>query len=74
MQDFITQYTVDGKNASAPLLAHLRRKLLHAIWGILLDEELIAAYEHGTVVECGDGVTRRVYIRLFTYSADYPEK
>lgn len=26
------------------------------------------------VVNCKDGVRRRIYHRLFTYSADYPEK
>jgi hypothetical protein len=32
------------------------------------------AYEHGVVVECADLILRRLYPRLFTYSADYPEK
>jgi hypothetical protein len=32
------------------------------------------AYEHGFVCKCPDGVTRRLYPRIFTYSADYPEK
>jgi hypothetical protein len=26
------------------------------------------------VVDCGDGIRRRVYFRIMTYSADYPEK
>jgi hypothetical protein len=26
------------------------------------------------VVKCADGIERRVYPRIFTYSADYPEK
>ncbi|KAF9242150.1 hypothetical protein BU15DRAFT_73077 [Melanogaster broomeanus] len=30
--------------------------------------------EHGIVLKCGDGVERRLYPRIFTYSADYPEK
>ncbi|KIJ40567.1 hypothetical protein M422DRAFT_256540 [Sphaerobolus stellatus SS14] len=34
----------------------------------------IATYREGIVIKCVDGVTRRVYLRLFTYSADYPEK
>ncbi|KAI0311994.1 hypothetical protein OF83DRAFT_1219078 [Amylostereum chailletii] len=41
---------------------------------ILLDEEFMAAYEHGIVILCPDGIHRRFYPRLFTYSADYPEK
>ena len=31
-------------------------------------------YVHGIVIKCCDGVLRRFYPRLFTYSADYPEK
>jgi len=32
------------------------------------------AYEHGIIIDCGDGVRRRIYPRIFFYSADYPEK
>jgi len=32
------------------------------------------AYEHGIVIVCGDGIRRRIYPRIFFYSADYPEK
>lgn len=48
--------------------------MFHAQWDILLDEEFMNAYEHGMVIECCDGVRRRFYPRIFTYSADYPEK
>jgi Plavaka transposase len=48
--------------------------VFHAQWAILLDEDFIHAYRHGIVVECLDGVMRRFYPRIFTYSADYPEK
>jgi len=47
---------------------------MHAIWGIILDDEFVHAYKYGVVVECFDGVKRRIYPRIFTYSADYPEK
>ena len=47
---------------------------MHAIWRILLDKDFVEAYKNGIVVRCFDGVTRRVYPRIFTYSADYPEK
>ena len=40
----------------------------------LIDDEFVHAWEHGTVVSCGDGILRRFYPRIFTYSADYPEK
>jgi len=55
-------------------MKHCRREVLHAQWDLLLDEEFIEAYEHGIVVQCCDGVERRFYLRIFTYSADYKEK
>ena len=47
---------------------------MHAIWELILDDKFMEAYEHGFVVRCPDGVLRRFYPQLFTYSADYPEK
>jgi hypothetical protein len=55
-------------------LKHLKRELMHAIWELLLDPEFMHAYEHGIVIECADGILRRLFPRFFTYSADYPEK
>ncbi|KAJ8457369.1 hypothetical protein ONZ51_g11576 [Trametes cubensis] len=72
VQDFIRAQ--HGKSASAPLLTHCRRELFHAQWKCLLDDEFMHAYEHGMIVDCIDGVRRRIYPRIFTYSADYPEK
>ncbi|TFK84231.1 hypothetical protein K466DRAFT_472786, partial [Polyporus arcularius HHB13444] len=51
-----------------------RRELYTQIWNLLLDDDFMRAYEHGFVVKCGDGVVRRLFPRVFTYSADYPEK
>jgi hypothetical protein len=59
---------------NADLLAHCKRELFHAVWNILLDKEFLEAYKNGIVVKCYDGKYRRVYPRIFTYSADYPEK
>ena len=59
---------------NAELLTHCKRELAHAVWGILLDDDFIEAYRNGIVIKCFDGVIRRVYPRIFTYSADYPEK
>ena len=39
-----------------------------------MDDEFIHAYKYGIVVKCIDGVERRMYPRLFSYLADYPEK
>lgn len=47
---------------------------MQQIWLQLLDTDFMEAYEHGIVLECGDGVLRRLFPRLLTYSADYPEK
>jgi hypothetical protein len=58
----------------ASLQTHCRRDLFHACWDILLDEDFLHAYRHGIVLKCADGVLRRIFPRLFTYSADYPEK
>ncbi|KAG2337489.1 hypothetical protein BDR05DRAFT_978478 [Suillus weaverae] len=32
------------------------------------------AYKYGIVIQCRDGITRRVFPQFFSYSADYPEK
>lgn len=55
-------------------MTHCQREFFHAQWKELLDDEFVEAYEHGVVIECCDGVKRRFYIRIFAYSADYPEK
>jgi hypothetical protein len=47
---------------------------MHQVWKLMLDDDFIHAYQHGIVIQCIDGVWRRVYPRIFTYSADYPEK
>lgn len=44
------------------------------VWRQILDDEFIHSYQHGFVMPCLDGVWRRFYPRIFTYSADYPEK
>lgn len=72
IHDIIFEET--GKSTSKAQLPHLRRELFHAVWDLLLDDDFVIAYQHGIAMECGDGVTRRIYLRIYTYSADYPEK
>lgn len=48
--------------------------MFHAQWEILLDDEFVEACQHGIVIKCNDSIFRRFYPRIFTYSADYPEK
>lgn len=47
---------------------------MHGVLNIILDDEFLTAYKHGIVLQCADKIYRRIYPRLFTYSADYPEK
>jgi len=65
---------VKQQKGCSDLLAHCKRELFHAVWSVLLDDDFIEAYKNGIVVKCFDGIYRRVYPRIFTYSADYPEK
>jgi hypothetical protein len=73
-KDFATTQTAGGKAPNSALLTHCERELFHAQWKIILDDEFLEAWKHGIVILCADGVKRRVYPRIFTYSADYPEK
>jgi hypothetical protein len=66
--------TAGGKAPRREFIAHCSRELFHEQWKILLDEEFIEAWKHGIVITCCDGIKRRFYLRIFTYSADYPEK
>ena len=56
------------------LMAHCRRELIQAVWKYILDDDFIHAMIYRVVITCYDGVKRRIYPRIFTYSADYPEK
>ncbi|KAF7431003.1 hypothetical protein PC9H_006718 [Pleurotus ostreatus] len=67
-------HNLTGEGPTTELLTHARRELMHAVWRKLLDDDFIHAYNHGMVIQCADGVFRRFYPRIFTYSADYPEK
>ncbi|KAG6904574.1 hypothetical protein DXG01_008979 [Tephrocybe rancida] len=73
-KDFASEH-IGGKGIPTPaFLAHCRRQLFHTQWSILLDEEFLEAWIHGIVIMCLNGVKRRFYPRIITYSADYPEK
>nr|GAT49693.1 predicted protein [Mycena chlorophos] len=63
-----------GDPPSGDLLTHCRRELMHGVWRMLLDDEFLEAWEHGIVIVCEDGIERCFFPRIFTYSADYPEK
>ncbi|KAI0057240.1 hypothetical protein BV25DRAFT_1812761 [Artomyces pyxidatus] len=73
IQDYIRTYSND-KPATDVLITHCRRELFQGGWEIMLDDEFVHAYRHGMIVDCIDGIRRRIYPRIFVYSADYPEK
>ena len=66
--------SIFGKTATAAVLTHLKRELMHAIWDLIIDERFMDAYKNGIVVKFFDGIFRRIFPRFYTYSADYPEK
>ncbi|KAG9120430.1 hypothetical protein FRC07_004082 [Ceratobasidium sp. 392] len=72
IKDIITE--LNGRPPLAGLLTHLRRELMHAVLRELLDDEFLHAWQHGIKIRCADGIERRVFPRLFTYTADYPER
>ncbi|EPS94248.1 hypothetical protein FOMPIDRAFT_29937, partial [Fomitopsis schrenkii] len=71
-QDWYKEYF--DTSATAAVLRFCRKELMHAIWRLLLDDDFMEAYREGMLVQCGDGILRRLFPRFFTYSADYPEK
>jgi hypothetical protein len=74
LQDLLKDFHPKWETQQTSILAHCRRELMHAVWKFLLDDDFLHAYKHGLVLRCQDGIERRIYPRVFTYSADYPEK
>jgi hypothetical protein len=72
-QDFYT-FVFGGEAASADVIAFTKQQLVHLIWLLILDDDFMHAYVYGLKHQFGDGQTRIVYPRIFTYAADYPEK
>ncbi|KIK32237.1 hypothetical protein CY34DRAFT_47013, partial [Suillus luteus UH-Slu-Lm8-n1] len=74
IKDVLSSLPRITKSGMAALQTHCRRDLFQSCWKHLLDAEFLHAYRHGIVLRCPDGILRRVFPRIFTYSADYPEK
>ncbi|KAJ7661178.1 hypothetical protein B0H17DRAFT_1212295 [Mycena rosella] len=74
VQDMLAEFHIKWATQKGEILTHCRRELMHAVWKHLLDDEFLHAYKFGIVIRYSDGIEQRVYPRLFTYSADYPEK
>ncbi|KAH9938879.1 uncharacterized protein BXZ73DRAFT_99940 [Epithele typhae] len=63
-----------GKPPTEEIMRFLKRDLFQQIWLRLMNTDFMEAYEKGVVYQCTDGVTQRMFPRLFAYAADYPEK
>jgi len=74
LQDELKSFHHKWGTQQKDILTHCRRELMHAVWKFLLDDDFLHASSYGMVVCCHDGIERRVYPRILTYSADYPEK
>jgi hypothetical protein len=74
LQDQLKSFHRKWDTQQSDVLTHCRRELMHAVWNFLLDDDFINAHTNGIVVKSLDGIERRVYPRVLTYSADYPEK
>ncbi|TEB19086.1 hypothetical protein FA13DRAFT_1606363, partial [Coprinellus micaceus] len=74
LKDLVTSKTKKG-NVPDKLMHFCKQEMLHAQWKIILnDDKFQDAVKNGIVLKCLDGDSRRFYIRVFTYSADYQEK
>ena len=74
LQDDLKDFHCKWDTQQKDILTHCRRELMHAVWKFLLNDDFLHAYKYGMVIRCHDGIERRIYPRIFTYSADYPEK
>jgi hypothetical protein len=73
LNDFLKERN-HGKLPTDALFTYCKKELFHKQWSVLLDRELVDAMRDGLVLTCPDGHRRCFYPRIFTYSADYPEK
>ncbi|KAJ3019699.1 hypothetical protein NUW54_g12 [Trametes sanguinea] len=62
-----------GTPPTAAVLRFCKKELFQQIWLLLLNDDFVEAYIHGFVIKCVDRITQRLFPRILTYSADYPE-
>src|SRR5712675_729134 len=74
LQDQLRAFHRKWDTQQKDILTHCRRELMHSVWKFLLNDNFIHAYHYGMVVWCHNKVEQCIYPRIFTYSADYPEK
>jgi len=58
----------------AEVLRFLKIKLMQKIWCLMLDDSFVDTYTHGMLITCSDGVKHQIFLWIFTYAVDYPEK
>ena len=63
-----------GKVAMAGILTYLCHELAHAIWHLLLNDDLMHAYTDGEAIKLFDQIMQAMFPRFLFYSADYPKK
>ena len=73
-QDSLAIFHAKWSTQKSSILTHCCQELMHAVWQFLLDDDFLHGYKYGIIIQCFDGIERHVYLWLFTYSADYPEK
>ncbi|THV02952.1 hypothetical protein K435DRAFT_652343 [Dendrothele bispora CBS 962.96] len=69
-QNLFGDHQLPSKNE----MGHLRRELVHAVLALIFSPPFRDAYVNGVKVQCVDSIMRRLFPRLFSYSADYVEK
>jgi hypothetical protein len=70
-KEFSIEYT-GCKGPNKVLITHCQWEIFHAQWETILDKEFLTAYEHEILILCQDKVIQQLYLRIFTYLADYP--
>jgi len=55
-------------------LTHCKRELFHECLAAIFNNEFSAASQKGIRIRFPDGIERQAFLRVVTYSADYPEK
>ena len=73
MNDFLKEEN-KGKLPANTLFTYCARELFHKQWSVLLGAEVVEAMKNGIVLTCPDKKKRCFFPRIFSYSADYPEK
>ena len=53
---------------------HCKHELMHIVWSHIMNEDFVKGCTDSLAIQCSDLIERVFYLRILTYSADYPEK